>query len=858
MSVNDPQCNQAVTIAHVGACPRGSREILRFAAATILIGALAMSAQLHAATITVTGTADIIAVDGAVTLREAIASINNAANTNADVVAVGAYGSNDTILFNIPGAGVRSIALTAALIVTVPVLINGYSQPLASANTNGPTQGSNAVLLIELNASFGTLLSIAGGNSTIQGLAINGAGGTISLTLNGGNTIAGNFMGTNPAGTALSPNGGVINGPAILIGSSSSGNLIGGTTPSARNVISGTSTGVTFNSGILITSTGNQVLGNLIGTNAAGTAAIPNDFGINMNFGGASNVIGGVTAAERNVVSGNRLDGVDMAPSGGVLQGNFIGTDVTGSTALGNGNFGVVVVGSNTLVGGLAAGAGNLVSGNTSIGIGIAVGATGNTIQGNRVGTDATGTVAVGGHSAAGIEVDASNNLIGGTAAGAGNTVAFNLGHGVRVGNGTGSAIEGNSIFANGGLGIKLDGGLGPIINDPGDADTGANNFQNYPVLTAASVNAGSATISGTLNSAAGTNFRVEFFASAVCEPFNLSHGEGQSFIGFANVATDAGGNASFGPVLFAAPAGQAVITATATDPLNNTSEFSVCVAATAPPLPSLSINNVSANEGDSGTTPFAFTVTLSAASASTVTVNYATANVTATAGTDYVAASGMLSFAPGVTTQPVTVLVNGDTQVEPDETFAVNLTAPVNATLATAQGTGTIVNDDIAAPPGTLQFSASAYSAGEADGSAVITVTRTGGSGGAVSVTAATVAGGTASAGTDYQVTTVVLNWLDGDTSDQTFSIPIFNDILAEQVETVNLALSAPSGGAALGAQSIAVLSIIDDDVVVRRAAPLPIPTLARWSLLLLAALLGLSAVWAMQYRNRRGAPKS
>jgi CSLREA domain-containing protein len=116
--------------------------------------------------------------------------------------------------------------------------------------------------------------------------------------------------------------------------------------------------------------------------------------------------------------------------------------------------------------------------------------------------------------------------------------------------------------------------------------------------------------------------------------------------------------------------------------------------------LPTLSINNVSQNEGNSGTTPFVFTVTLSAASASTVTVNYATADGTATAPSDYAATSGTLTFAPGVTTQTITVNVVGDTTPEPNETFTVNLSTPANATIAAGTGTGTIVDDDAAPPP--------------------------------------------------------------------------------------------------------------------------------------------------------------
>ena len=116
--------------------------------------------------------------------------------------------------------------------------------------------------------------------------------------------------------------------------------------------------------------------------------------------------------------------------------------------------------------------------------------------------------------------------------------------------------------------------------------------------------------------------------------------------------------------------------------------------------LPTLSINSVAAAEGNAGTSTLTFTVTLSAASAQTVTVNYATASGTATAGSDFNAASGVLTFAAGVTTQPIPITLIGDTAVEANETFVVNLSAPTNATLASTQGTGTITNDDGAAPP--------------------------------------------------------------------------------------------------------------------------------------------------------------
>ena len=119
-------------------------------------------------------------------------------------------------------------------------------------------------------------------------------------------------------------------------------------------------------------------------------------------------------------------------------------------------------------------------------------------------------------------------------------------------------------------------------------------------------------------------------------------------------------------------------------------------VGWTGPSLPSLSINDVTVTEGNSATTMATFTVTLSAASASSVTVSYATANGTATAGSDYVAASGTLTFAAGETSKPIPVTVNGDTTVESNETFTVNLSGATGATIADAQGVGTITNDDV------------------------------------------------------------------------------------------------------------------------------------------------------------------
>lgn len=225
-------------------------------------------------------------------------------------------------------------------------------------------------------------------------------------------------------------------------------------------------------------------------------------------------------------------------------------------------------------------------------------------------------------------------------------------------------------------------------------------------------------------------------------------------------------------------------------------------------PLPVLTINNATLNEGNSGTTPFTFTISLSAALGQPVTVNYTTVNGTATAGEDYAAASGTITFAPGEVNKTLTILVNGDTLVEGNETFTVNLSGATNAVISIGQGSGTILNDDSG---GSVQFSLSNYTVNENDGTATITVSRTGGTGSGVSVNYAT-SNGTATAGADYTAVAGTLTFAANETS-KTFTIPITDDALNEQNETVIITLSNAAGGGLLGPPSTAILTIIDND---------------------------------------------
>jgi len=274
-----------------------------------------------------------------------------------------------------------------------------------------------------------------------------------------------------------------------------------------------------------------------------------------------------------------------------VIEGNIIGTDEAGTASIGNGTYGIRInaAGSN-LVGGTSVGTANVVSGNGLSGILIATGLGGNQIMGNLIGVAPDGTTALG-NGRAGIEIQtATFTTIGGTNDGEGNVIAFNV-DGVIVAGSLGStnnAIWANSIYSNTTLGIDL-GQNGLTANDAGDGDAGVNRLQNYPVLISAT-NAGNTIICGTLNSTASKTFRLEFFSNRACDPSGF--GQGETFIGFTNVTTDASGNVGFTATFTNSVPTNQVITATASD-LGNTSEFSQCVPVVAGFFADLSLTKI-------------------------------------------------------------------------------------------------------------------------------------------------------------------------------------------------------------------------------------------------------------------------
>jgi CSLREA domain-containing protein len=357
----------------------------------------------------------------------------------------------DTIEFSIGLGGVQTISPTTLLpTVTQPVTIDGYTETGASENTK--TVGNDANLLIRLNKGAETApsgLILDTNNSVVRGLSITGFSSGVGLVIKGdNNTVEGNFIGTDPGGVQ----GGLGNFTGVIVQNDSSNNLVGGTSPGARNLI-----------------------------------------------------------------SGNRREGLrittDNGETGNRVEGNYIGTTKSGSGDLGNEEAGVIV--------------------------------------------------------------DSSAHTIGGATRDAANVIAFNGQHGgVLVGDSFAPeavSILGNSIYNNGGLGIDLnDDGVTP--NDgPGDPDTGPNNLQNFPVITSAKTGRRATTIKGALDSTANTTFTIQLFSNP-----KSARDEGKTFIGQKTVAIDASGQVSFTfkppkkvkPGLF--------VTATATnDATNDTSEFS-------------------------------------------------------------------------------------------------------------------------------------------------------------------------------------------------------------------------------------------------------------------------------------------
>ncbi|HVF70078.1 MAG TPA: hypothetical protein VM940_00535 [Chthoniobacterales bacterium] len=453
-------------------------------------------------------------------------------------------------------------------------------------------------------ANFGFSVHVSSGaNNRIGGTApadrnllagdatLGSSSGTTGLQIStpqGGTLVQGNYIGTNAAGTASLGNGRGIDITGTGANSITIGGLAGTPGRGAGNVISGNSSNSGFNNdGIYISNRPGDltIQGNLIGLTADGSTALPNGVsGINIQDavpGASTLLVGGTAVGARNVIFNNRISGIVSNALGLTIQGNFIGTEITGMAAApGPGDLrggDAIVVGGVATIGGSAPGAGNVIAGS---GRRLRIFGGTITVQGNYIGTAVDGATAIEGNVGVRVENDAVVT-IGGTGAGQGNIIANNILPGIAVRNTAHVTILGNSMYNNGfdpttiGYpGIDLnDDGITP--NDTGDPDAGPNNLQNYPLLKTTTITGGSVQIVGSLNSTPNITYRLEFFGND--QVARQGFGEGKYMLGFASVTTDGSGNATF-DVTFPAAKGAAHVTATATDPVGNTSEFSAAI----------------------------------------------------------------------------------------------------------------------------------------------------------------------------------------------------------------------------------------------------------------------------------------
>jgi CSLREA domain-containing protein len=622
--------------------------------------------------------------------------------------------------------------------------------------------------------------------------------------------------------------------------------------------------------------------------------------------------------------------------SGSVVEGCYLGTNAAGTSAIGN-SAGVVVVGNGATVGGTTAAARNVISGN---GTGVVIFGDNTSVRGNYIGVAADGStplpntgdgVAIrpGVTSLGTVVTDAQDNSIGGTSAGQANVIAHNGGNGIYVFGQTnaanafnrGNTFRGNSLYSNGlqGVGLERPGG-GLEANDAADADDGPNGLQNYPLVTSYAPSGGGTNVQGTLDSQPNKTYAVDFYASAACD--GSGQGEGQALLGTSNVTTDAAGHAAFNASLPAVPTGLPVLTATATDPSGNTSEFSPCLdpsttptvqfkralyegaeagpdkitvtvtrtygaassaasvdystadgvakagldyAATSGTLNfapgeltksfdvqllddltdedtqafdlvlsnpaggvALGGNSTAAvqildndrrpsvepgpslllAEGNTGTTQALLIVKLSRASEKSFTATYATRDGYATAPADYVAASGQLTFAPGETTKTVSVAVNGDTVIEPQEHFSLRVDWMTDDGRGSNVTTFVTIFDDDGAPG--VHFADAKYTVAETAGHADISVVRRGDTSAAAAYTYEAEVGVTASDRNDFTPTRGRLDFAPGET-EKTFPLLVNDDAFVEGDEEVSVVIRSAANSSEGEAAHVVITS--DDD---------------------------------------------
>ncbi|HEV7920806.1 MAG TPA: hypothetical protein VGR02_08465, partial [Thermoanaerobaculia bacterium] len=452
----------------------------------------------NVSTLTVESNAD----SGNFTLRQAILD----ANAGACVVPC-------SILFNLPG-GQHVISPASPLpALTARMFLQATTQP-----------GYSGVPIVELDGTSagGVGLQLTASGSQVRGLVIRNFPNAGILVSGNNSLVADNYIGTNLTGTAAAPN---TDGVRITAGLSAvQHNLISGNSASGVSLV-----GASANS--------NTLSNNIIGLDASGTAALANGLdGVQLLNGANNNVVG--DSAQPNTISGNAraglfLDSTGVATSGNSIYGNRIGSNLAGNFSIGNGTA-AIVIDNNAPANVLGVpGFGNVIVG-SPYGIKIlSAGSDGNKIQGNFIGTDSTGAMNLGNGNGIYLAPGPVSTIIGGTAAGEGNTIAFN-GAGVTILGSFSNPILTNSFYGSTSIGIDLDGDLALNPNDPGDSDTGSNNGQNAPQLVSANVAGGTVTVTLQLESSG-----VPATQSLLVEVFKAQGSEGKSFLGRQCYATN-------------------------------------------------------------------------------------------------------------------------------------------------------------------------------------------------------------------------------------------------------------------------------------------------------------------------------
>ncbi len=756
---------------------RSGRE-LRYGFGAFLLAALLLAPCAARATVlNVTSTND----SGSGTLRQAILDAN---------ALIGA----DEIRFNL-GAN-KTITLTTKLpSLTTPIDVNGTSQAGWTGTPLIVIDGQNV-------AEDGFLITSR--NCTIRGLVINGFGGN-GIAISGADdvTVQGNWIGLNAAGTAAVRNG----GSGIAAFGTSTSHRIGGKTVALRNVISGNDVdGIPLSDA----SGDSTIVGNFIGTNAAGTAAVRNStYGIRIFSSG--NQIGGVGAGAANLISGNGLTGVELVGAGNALVGNVIGLNSAETAAIPNGYVGVAVSVGPNVVGSTDPAGVNAISGNDYGGVVVAPAATGVTIVGNHIGVNRAGNAEFG-NGFEGILLAGDGNVVGGATAAHGNVISGNGFSGVAI-DGDGNAVLGNvigldaggTVFMGNDTGVAIHGAMN-TIGAPGQGNTISANGDQGVVLSGAGATGNVVQANRIGTRPDGTTSAPNLFCGVLLQKAfdNLIGGEG---IGEGNVVAHNG----YRGVCVESGDGNAILG-------NSIVENGVSGIDLAP-------NGIALNDpGDVDSGPNHgqnYPVLTSVASSA----NSATFRGTLSSSPDSSFTIELFSspqchwsgFGQGKT-------LLGRFKLQTDAAGNAAFRKTFNVTLADPSVTATATSD---AKLDTSEFSpciaANAASAGvlsfpnlvtayevDPDGMVPISVVRTGGASGTVTVHYAST-GLQATPGLDYEDVSGTLTFLPGEVL-KTFDVPVHSDADdTEGQELVAFLLSNPTGGAVLGGQSATSLTLID-----------------------------------------------